>query len=94
MSLQKNEYIEILEKVLRYTEILEKVVRPWINRVCNGRPYIFQLDSGQVWEQALKQCVAAFPFRRYSWGRLHAMPMQILDPSQAPDSDNSSAAAS
>ena len=25
-----------------YIEILETVVKPWINSVCNGKPYIFQ----------------------------------------------------
>ena len=27
-----------------YIEVLKTVVNPWINSVCNGRPYIFQQD--------------------------------------------------
>ena len=28
-----------------YIEVLKTVVKPWIDTVCNGRPYVFQQDS-------------------------------------------------
>ena len=28
-----------------YINVLKTVVKPWINKVCNGRPYVFQQDS-------------------------------------------------
>lgn len=38
-----------------YIEVLETVVKPWIDRVCNVRPYIFQQDSASSHKAATTQ---------------------------------------
>ena len=39
-------FIERLRLILdAYVELLITVVKPWITRVANGRPYVWQQDS-------------------------------------------------
>lgn len=38
-----------------YNEVLETVVKPWIDRVCDGRPYVFQQDSAPAHKAVVTQ---------------------------------------